>query len=189
VVSVLKERIYPTQWVDQVVRLVRQEIARVTVNTESILQPLENTRDRLTRQIEAAERRIIHVPEDSLATVLDELEKLKKERAAVQANIDSTRASAGNPINQDAMEERIRGRIAHLWEVLEGGKVMLARQELVRHIEKVVIAPDKRAWLYPKPDGLLDGLGVMELLLPQKHTAPASDGGGRMAFVGIPDEI
>ena len=52
------------------------------------------------------------------------------------------------------MEQKIHKEIDGLWSSLSGAEVSLVRERLAEHVEKVVVAPNGEATLYPKVDGL-----------------------------------
>jgi site-specific DNA recombinase len=191
VLTAMKEQLYGLRRVEQIVRLVREEVIRATKSTGEVLDPLESSLARLTRQVEAAERGLVRVPEDSQPVFLDELRKLKAERDDLRTRIEHLRATVGAPVDLDALEGAVRGRLQRLWMALGDSNIQTAREELARHVLRIEVAPDREAKLYPRPEGLL-AVATLDgrLVLSGNNTAPASDAGeGGVGIDGIPDEI
>ena len=188
-IKVLKDQVYGADWIDEVVRIVRHEVKAATSSTEDLLRPMQVGLKRLSGQIEGAERRLVHVPEDSLPVFLDELKRLKKERDEMQSRIDSVKKMAGGAIDLDGLEVKIRGRLENLWKALEGKDAAQARLELEKHIEKVVVKSNKEAILYAKPGGILAGLELPIPLQAQSATEVAAEDGTCMGSVHIPSRM
>jgi hypothetical protein len=53
-------------------------------------------------------------------------------------------------LRPDDLEARIRRELDAMWDSLNGKEVALARSTLAELVEKIEVAPDRTATLYPK---------------------------------------
>jgi hypothetical protein len=88
---------------------------------------------------------------------------LKTERDELATKIKNTRDISTTTFNLDAMETKLRERLNRLWHAFEVGDPNAVREELLKHVEKIVIDSNKCATLYPKANGLLEDLGISGL--------------------------
>lgn len=146
-------------WLDEILAKCRKEMMRARESVGSVISPLEDTIKRLDKQIESAERRLIHIPETSLPIALDEVKQMRRERDDVQEKLASIKKVANNPFTIDELEENARQQLARLPEMFTTPSIAEVRQSMVRFIEKVEVWPNKKARLYGQPD-LLMQLGV-----------------------------
>ena len=144
---------------------VRAELARVRESVGSVIAPLQDTIKRLTQQIEAAERRLVHIPESSLSIVLDEIKRMKAERDEVQVRLNDIKKVAGEPASIDDLEADARKEIEQLPELLRSPDVIRVRNALAGYVEKVEIWPDKKARLYVQPV-FMKQLGMGRVSIP-----------------------
>lgn len=192
VMETFRKQLYTEVFVENVVRIVRTELKAATASTEEFLRPLRNTLTRTTREIDAAERRLVRIPEDSLPVFLEELNELKAHRDDLRKKIAEGEKMSGGVVDPDALEGRIRERLDTFWEVFASKQAGDARAELAKHIDHIVVSHDKTAELFPKQDGLLVGLLPKVLLarevMDEKGGMPASED-QQSGLCGIPTGI
>ena len=188
VMNALKNQVFNKDWEETVVGLFRDEIMKLTGAAQDILDPLEKTLTRLNQQVDTATKRLMVVPEDLFVVAQTEVKRLKAERDDLAKQIANTRQISTTEFDLNALEARLRGRLKRLWEAFEVGEPVVAREELLKHVERIEIDSNKNATLYPKVDGLLQDLGISGLAIcnRQELLAPADDG---MGSVYIPSGI
>ncbi|MCK6470772.1 MAG: hypothetical protein L6R28_03410, partial [Planctomycetes bacterium] len=192
VMETFRKQLYTEVFVNNVVGIVRAELKVATASTEEFLRPLRNTLARTTRDIDAAERRLVRIPEDSLPVFLEELGEMKAHRDDLKRQIAEGEKLSGGVIDPDALEGKIRERLETFWEVFASKQAGDARAELAKHIDYIVVSHDKTAELFPKQDGLLVGL-LPKVLLGQeaatlKEGMPAPED-QQSGLCGIPTGI
>jgi hypothetical protein len=157
VLGILLKKVYAPENLTALKEEIRNQVGRLSENDCSALQMLESTFTRLTQQIESAGRRLVHVADDAQGAFLDELNKLKKERDQIKRQLGAARNVAQVPSKAD-IDACIERNVASLRDVMKCSDVLAVRAELMNHIEKIEVATDGNAWLYPKPAGLLADL-------------------------------
>ena len=190
VMGALNEKVFTENVVSKIISKVREKITAVMGSMGNVIVPLGKMQARLQKQVEAAERRLVHIPQDSLPTYLDELNKLKAERDIAQKNIDDAKQSLGEPVDLTNLESEIRNEVAMLFDALESAEVPVAKKRLAQHVERIEVG-DGVVKIYLRQDGLLAGTAaarILSLPLDNKKTAPAaaSDSEGGKGIVGIP---
>jgi len=158
VLQVLIDQVYNPSTIGDFKKKVLQEIKRLSGDASTVIEPLESKLKRLTQQVEAASRRLVHVAEDVQESFLDELRKLKNERDSLKAQISQTKALSSTMPDAEVVANRIDKRLARIKSVSDCADIAEAREILAEHVEKIEVATDGQAWLYPKPSGLLAGL-------------------------------
>lgn len=193
VMSALNEKVFTENVISKIIVKVRKKITAVMGSMKHVIAPLEKMQARLQNQVEVAERRLVHIPQDSLPTYLDELNKLKSERDIAQKNIDDAKQSLGEPVDLTNLESEIRNEVATLFDALGSAEVPVAKKRLAQHVERIEVG-DGVVKIYLRQDGLLAGTAaarILSLPLDNKETAraAASDSEGGMGIVGIPTGI
>lgn len=150
VLKVLMERVFSEHWVKHYVGLMRTEIERLRSGVDDVLGPLKLAVNRLDRQIESAERRLVHLPEDSLPVCLDELKKLKAERDDIKTKLSIAQDAGTQAFDLDRLEQRVQEQINDLPAALASADVLRAREILSQFVEKIEISPSKEARLYAR---------------------------------------
>jgi predicted nucleic acid-binding Zn-ribbon protein len=106
---------------------------------------------KLSAEIETAERRLARIPEDMLAGMIGEIQRMKSERAELEAEIAATGAGA-EPLAD--IEKRLRERIRDVTAALQLADVGKVREVLSMVVERVVVSHDKTAVLHATPSCL-----------------------------------
>jgi site-specific DNA recombinase len=159
VFTLLLDQVYSPSFLKEFKKRVMSEIDRLTNSNGNAVAPLESAHKRLVQQIETASRRLVHLTDDVQATFLDELNKLKSERDSVKEQISQTKSLCATVPNTKDLSETIENRISKIRSAMDSEfDVAEAREILSQHVEKIEVATDGQAWLYPKPAGLLAGL-------------------------------
>jgi DNA invertase Pin-like site-specific DNA recombinase len=158
VLGILLDKVYAPESLTALREEIKNQLGRLSDGDCGALQKLESTHARLTQQIENAGRRLVHVAGEAQGAFLDELNKLKIERDRIKAQLGKARTASRAVPTKAEMEACIEKNLASLRQAAKCDDVAAARTELANHIEKIEVATDGSAWLYPKPAGLLAGL-------------------------------
>lgn len=150
VLHALMKELYSEQWVKHSVGKLRAEIERLRSSVEDVLGPLKQAASRLDKQIESAERRLVHLPEDSLPICLEELKKLKAERDDIKIKIRVAQDTGTQVFDLDKLEQHVLEQISDLPATLASTDVLRARELLSQFVEKIEISPTKEARLYTR---------------------------------------
>ena len=150
VVRALIEKVYSDEWIADVLTAFREEVKRARGSIGQVLPSLRQTLVRTERQIEAAERRLVHIPEDSVPVFIDELNRLKVERDELQAKIKAAQEATGETVPVETLESKLRERIASISKRLRGENVLQVRELLAQIVERIEVSPEREAVLYPK---------------------------------------
>ncbi len=146
-------------WAKKVVTAARRYVENALAQTGEAIAPLNSSLQKLDKEIEAAEKRLLFIPEDSLQTCLKELAKKKADRDFIKAKI-ATAESSTRKVDPAELEAQLHLEVTKLFVGINKGEVPVLRERLAQHIERIDIAIDRTAVLHPKPDGLLAGLAA-----------------------------
>jgi site-specific DNA recombinase len=158
VFGALVDQVYSADAIATLKSTVRREIERLTADTSAVVGPLETAVSKLQQKIEVATRRLVHVADDLQSGYIDELNKLKLERDKLKIQIAHARSLSASVPDPKQIDAKVDERLKALHGVSSCLDVADARAELSQHIDRIEVATDGQAWLYPKPDGLLAGL-------------------------------
>jgi site-specific DNA recombinase len=166
ILPLLSKQLYGPEWIDRTVRRIREEVEKRLNTGGAELKALTDRVARLRNQVEHAERRLVHVPDDSLSGYLSELSKLKASREAAVKVLANLEKELGVAFDAEDLEKRIRMKLKGYWKNLRGRDVIKARRDLARNIEKIEVGTDLMTKVYIMPEGLL--ADVPELAMPDK---------------------
>ncbi|MEI6232142.1 MAG: hypothetical protein WCT04_03765, partial [Planctomycetota bacterium] len=90
--SILQKQVFNDLWIERVVTAFKEEVQRARQSVGEVLPAFEQALKKTEAQIASAERRLVHVPEDSIPVFLDELRRLKAERDEQKARLENARS-------------------------------------------------------------------------------------------------
>lgn len=149
---------FTDEWIQETIKEIESDLQSRLGSAQESLHPVEVAIKRFDTQIESAERRLVHIPEDSMPVVLGELARLKEDREALRLKARLIQSQVGTTFDATVFETEIRERVARLLTSLESDNVLDGRNELRKEVVQFYIAPDRTAVLHPRPNGILASL-------------------------------
>ena len=146
-------------YINQICSLFRQEIDRARREVGAVLPSLEDQVSKLNQQIETAERRLAHIPEDSFQTYLAEIARMKKERDDFRSRLDTTK-KAVEPAPAIEWEKKLRASLSAIERELMTQDRVRCREILSDLISRIEVTSDKKAVLYSNETGRLECHGI-----------------------------
>lgn len=150
VIQVLIKNVLSERWIDEVVKVFKQEVGRARGTVKDFLPLLTKELEQKERKIESSTRAMVHVDEDLREVYLDEIRILKADRDQLKLQLERAHLDGGALTPVAVLEKKLRERIRSLETGIRGQDVQQARDLLAQYIDRIEVSPKKEALLFAK---------------------------------------